>query len=1564
MMSIEQFISSLSAKNIRIWIDGEKLRCDAPKAELTPQLRSELVERKGEIIHFLKGLHQGEERVVTKVNRSQDLELSFAQERLWFLDQLVPGNVAYNNSVAWCLNGEIDSIALKKSLQSLVDRHETLRTTFELKENRPIQKIHTNVTLSFKEVDLSKENRMRQEELVNSMVINEARTPMNLKNGPLFRGMLIKLQPYEHILMLNPHHIISDGWSWSVLFKELEAMYLSEVEGKTAALEPLEIQYADFAMWQKEYLKGDVLEQHLSYWKDKLFGAPALLGLPCDFPRPKLQTYNGKRKYIQIPKAYTQQLKEISIEKNVSLYMILLTFANLLFYAYTGSEDLCIGTPVASRNQKECESIFGFFVNTLVLRNQIHQDMTFDELLIEVRETCLEAFEHQEIPFEKLVEELNVDRNTSYSPVVQTMFVLQDVKEADFKIKGIEVEPYVFDRKTSRFELEIYLWESGEQLEGYFEYNTDLFKETTIERMMANFLYIIDMIPNHRNEPIGQLMFISEREYKDVVYDFNETACSYDENETMHGLFSRQAVRCPEQIAIISDQEQMTYEALEQRSNQLAQLLIKNGVKPGCLVAVNMERSMELIVSVLAILKCGAAYVPFEPYLPDERLNKILSGLSVQHIITDKNNVYRLQRLGLEKSTYFIVVDDEFELDGKMIGKNQIDAEPISRVGVQVDSMSNAYIIFTSGSTGTPKGVVVKHRPVINLIEWVNKSFQIGTNDKALFVTSIGFDLSVYDIFGILAAGGTIRLAKSDDLREPKRLLEILVNERITLWNSAPQALQQLVPFFEQTICKGNILKHVFLSGDWIPLTLPAEIKTYFKEAQVISLGGATEATVWSNYYPISRIEKEWVSIPYGKPIQNAKYYVLDKNLRPCPIGVKGDLYIGGSCLASEYINDEALTQSKFIPNPFVPGEYMYRTGDLSRWFVDGNLEFLGRSDFQVKIRGYRIELGEIESCLLQQDGIKETIVIDIEQNGTKCLCAYYTANETIETGKLKLLLSKQLPDYMIPAYFMKLEKIPMTSNGKVDRKKLPKPKAETDISVCYETPTNEVEKQIFEIWKAVLECSNFGINDNFFMIGGHSLRATVVIGRIHQLLNVDIPLREFFDTPTIKGLANYTIDKRKNGENVYEVIPQLSEAPYYEVGPAQSYLLNYHSEERVTVFNEARVMEVEGKLNYIQVEKAFKQLIERQESLRSRFIKIDGRYVQEVVDAEELDFKVRIVEETDPVKVRYLIDHFVRPFKLNQAPLFEVKIIRISDDKNILMFNVDHTIFDAVSLFVFVKEFCKLYEGEYLQPLKIQYKDFAAWKIKRVKGPIIQKQEAYWSEIYATPSPDLDIPADGERTQGMLYTGDDIFFKLDDRLCSKLKEIAVQKGVSLYMIIMSNIKLLLYKYTGKTDISVGSAVAGRVNVELDNIIGAFINMVGIRTYFKEDMSFVDLLEDVKEKTLGAFENSEYPIFSLIKKLGGKKPYTVLLLWENAETVNFSIEGLKFKELPLDYEATTYEMMFSIKEIDDSLDIRLSYAKNLFDRKRIEDIRDYFINCIKDTSENLDMLLGNFQLRK
>ncbi|PYG84940.1 surfactin family lipopeptide synthetase A [Ruminiclostridium sufflavum DSM 19573] len=1564
MMCIEQFISSLSAKNIRLWIDGEKLRCDAPKTELTAQLRSELAERKGEIIHFLKGLHQGEERVVAKVNRSQDLELSFAQERLWFLDQLIPGNVAYNNSVAWRLKGEIDVIALKRSLQNLVDRHETLRTTFELKGDRPIQKIYTNVSLSFKEIDLSKENKEQQEELVSNMVVNEARTPMNLTEGPLFRGMLIKLQPYEHILMLNPHHIISDGWSWSVLFKELEAMYLSEIEGKALVLDSLEIQYADFAKWQKEYLQGEVLDQHLSYLRNKLFGAPALLGLPCDFQRPKLQTYNGKRKYIEIPKLHTKQLKKISIQKNVSLYMILLTFANLLFYAYTGSEDLCIGTPVASRNQKECESIFGFFVNTLVLRNQINKDMTFDELLIEVRETCLEAFEHQEIPFEKLVEELNVDRNTSYSPLVQTMFVLQDVKEADFKIKGIEVAPYVFDRKTSRFELEIYLWESGEQLEGYFEYNTDLFKETTIERMMANFLYIIEMVPNHINEPIGQLTLISEREFNEVVYHFNETACSYDKNETMHGLFSKQAAKYPKQIAITSGLEQMNYEALEQKSNQLAHLLVKNGVQPGSLVAVNMERSMDLIVSVLAIVKCGAAYAPFEPYLPDERLRKILSGLSVQHIITDKNNVDRLQRLDLEKIAYFFVVDDEGSLKGKIIGKNQINAEPISSVGVKVDPMSDAYVIFTSGSTGTPKGVVVKHRPVINLIEWVNKSFDIGPTDKELFVTSIGFDLSVYDIFGILAAGGTIRLVKSDDLSEPKHLLEILVNEKITLWDSAPQALQQLVPFFEQTNCEGNILKHVFLSGDWIPLTLPTEIKTYFKEAQVISLGGATEATVWSNYYTIDKIQREWVSIPYGKPIQNAKYYVLDKNLKPCPIGVKGDLYIGGSCLASEYINDETLTQSKFIPNPFVPGEKMYRTGDLSRWFVDGNLEFLGRSDFQVKIRGYRIELGEIESCLLQQDGIKESIVIDIEQNGTKCLCAYYTANNTIETGKLKSLLSKQLPDYMIPTYFMKIEKIPMTSNGKVDRKQLPKPKAETDLSICYEAPTNEVQKQIFDIWKEVLECSDFGINDNFFMIGGHSLRATVVTGRIHKLLNVDIPLKELFATPTINGLANYVINNREIGENVYEVIPKIPEASCYEVGPAQSYILSYHNDQRVTVFNEARVMEVEGKLDYAKVEKAFKQLIVRQELLRSRFIKADGRYVQEIFDAEEIEFKVKIVEETDPVKVRYLIDHFVRPFKINQAPLFEVEIIRISDDKNILMFNVDHTIFDAVSLTIFVKEFCQLYEGKYLQPLRIQYRDYSAWKIKRLMGPVNQKQEAYWNKIYATLSPDLDIPSDRERTPGMLYIGDDVSFNIDTETSSNLKEVAIQKGVSLYMVIMSNLKLLLHKYTGKTDISVGSAVAGRVNVELDNIIGVFINMVGIRTQILEDMSFADLLDDVKEKTLGAFENSEYPIASIINRFGGKKLYTVILLWENAETIKFNIEGLKFKELPLNYEASAYEIMISVKEISDGLSIRLSYAKNLFNIERIEAIRDYFINCIKDTSENLDIPLRNLQLRK
>lgn len=1140
-MCIEEFISELIKQDIKMWVEDGLLKCNAPKGLLTPDLCSKISEHKSEIIEFLKKANDitKSASVITTISREKELPLSFAQQRMWFLDQFTPGNPAYNNPIAWRINGDLNLDALKSAIKVIVSRHESLRTTFGVVDGRAFQKIAKEQGLAMPVEDISHLQDSELEDTAMKLVIEEARGPFDLTNGPLFRGRIIKIGHEDYILMLHPHHIISDGWSWSVLFNELEILYKGILRGEMPQLAPLTIQYADFAYYQRQWLQNEVLESRVSYWKNNLENTQPLLKLPLDYPRPKVLNYEGERIHTSISPVLTEKLKILSKEQGVSLFMTLLGIINVQLYMYTGSGDICVGTPTASRNMVEIENLIGLFVNTLVLRTKINEKNTFTELLHEVRDVCLGAYANQDVPFEKLVDELNVERDMSYTPLVQAMFVLQGFRESDLDLQGLKIKPYNFSRGTIRFDLEIYFWEEKDNFNGYFEYNKALFQPNTIKRMIENFHSVLNAVLQNPESSVSSLAQISDKEKNELISHFNDTTKDYAREKTIHRLFVEQVMRTPDNIAVSFDDISITYKELDESSNRLAITLREANVAKGSLVGVIIERSAEMIISVLGILKAGGAYVPIEPYLPDGRIQTVLSSLDLNCLITDSSNLKRIVELinDLPKINAVICMGDKSEkcipFRGQIFNWKENSGESIEMVENLSDAEDIAYIIFTSGSTGTPKGVVVRHRPVINMIEWVNKTFAICENDKGLFITSLSFDLSVYDIFGILATGGTVRLVGTDDIREPARLLDIIYNEDITFWNSAPQALQQLVPFFEKARGKKSIskIKHVFLSGDWIPVTLPDKLKSVFQECEVIALGGATEATVWSNYYRVGKVEPWWPSIPYGKPIQNAKYYILDKYLRPCPFGVPGDLYIGGECLASGYINDEELTANKFVQNPFVPGEKMYKTGDLARWLEDGNMEFLGRADFQVKVRGYRVELGEIESILLKHDQVKEAFVFaKKDASGNNYLVAYYVLGRSIEDGtkrltpdEIKGYLSKYLPGYMVPSYFAELEQMPLTSNGKLDRNALLSiennaAKVKSQIVL----PSNDIQNLIADIWKQVLNRDKVGIYDNFFDLGGNSLSIVEVNYKINKTFNKNITVLEMFRHVTIDSLADF----------------------------------------------------------------------------------------------------------------------------------------------------------------------------------------------------------------------------------------------------------------------------------------------------------------------------------------------------------------------------------------------------------------------------------------------------------
>lgn len=958
-------------------------------------LAGEFARQKGEIIPIERAPRDGE------------IPLSFAQERIWFLQNLDRDNTAYHVPRAFRIRGKLDVALLERTFTEIIRRHEILRTVFPAVEGRPVQRIHKPYGLKIPVIDLSRLTKGEQQKRVSTFIIEEGQRRFDLEKGPLLRINVLQLSEAEHVLVSSEHHLIHDGWTQGVLLNEFITIFTSYFQGGASPLPELPIQYADFACWQRKYLQGERLEKHLQYWQKKLSALTPVLELPKDRPRPSIFSGRGVLKIFHLSEELSRSLKTFSKERGGTLFMTMLAIFKVLLYRYSGEQDICVGTGLANRKYREMEGMLGMVINTLPLRTRFSGDLTFEDFFEAVRTTCVEAYEHEDTPFEKIVENLQPERSLSYTPIFQVMFSFMDTPSPELALPGLELVDEGSHNRSSKFDINIVVVPGTEhdrgEIEVEWEYNVDIFEEATIDRMIDHYIRLQKEVVLHPGERISVFEILSAPEKRQILYEWNDTEAAYSHDRTIHRSLEEQAARTTSRVAVIAGRSILTYGELNRSANKWAGLLREGGLKANEFVGVAIDRSLEMIVGVVAILKAGGAYAPVEPHLPEIRLIRILGSLNLKNVLT---NCLRFQKV-CQMSKSLPDLEHIYCLDGEV----SVKVEEMARLGLKdiftppdIDVIAAedlqpvtlpedlAYVIFTSGSTGTPKGVAVKNRPVMNVIEWVNNTFAIGAFDKLLFVTSLGFDLSVYDMFGILSSGAAIRLASIDDIREPRCLLDIILAEAITFWDSAPATLQQWLPFLEEErCCPGSSgLRLVFLSGDWIPLKMGDTLKKFFPGVKVIGLGGATEATIWSNYFAIERVENQWVSIPYGKPIQNARYYILDSYLNLCPIGVAGDLYIGGECLSTGYINDLELTAAKFRDHPFLPGEKVYQTGDRARWFSDGNIEFLGRIDNQVKIRGYRIEMGEIETQLMHFLPVKSAVVKDIDgRGGEKRLAAY-----------------------------------------------------------------------------------------------------------------------------------------------------------------------------------------------------------------------------------------------------------------------------------------------------------------------------------------------------------------------------------------------------------------------------------------------------------------------------------------------------------------------------------------------------------------------------------------------
>jgi amino acid adenylation domain-containing protein len=1062
----------------------------------------------------------GQLRPVRPVRREGPLPASFAQERLWFIEQFESGTAVYNISWGRGLCGPLNVAALESSLQELVRRHEVLRTTFATVNGQPQPVVLAAPEFRLHQTDLRNLPAGEREAQARRLAQEEASRPFDLSRDLMLRAQLIRLDDQEHRLVLTMHHIASDGWSLGVFERELTALYEAYSAGRPSPLPDLPVQYADYAVWQREWLQREVLEQQLAYWKQQLAGAPAVLELPTDFPRPAVQSYQGATRELVLDANLTVALQELSRRENATLFMTLLAAWQVLLSRYARQEDVSVGAPIAGRNRAELEGLIGFFVNTLVLRTDLSGNPTFRELLRRVREVTLGAYTHQDLPFEKLVEELKPERNLSHSPLFQVMFVLQNAPASPLELAGLTVRPLPLETATAKCDLMLSLEETENGLRGTLAYNTDLFEDATIHRLLGHFQVLLAGILADPEQKIGELPLLTAEERRELLIDWNQTATDYPHEQVVHQLFEEQVERTPEAIAVICEGRQLTYRELNAQANRLAHYLASLMPAPGCRVAVYLDRSVDFIVSVLAILKAGGTYLPLEVTEPEARLRLLLEGASVRLVIAHTRHTPPVD----PNRVRMLLIDD---------ASVELDRQPESNLQYRCTADELAYVIYTSGSTGQPKGVMVPHRGVVRLVCGANYA-DFDNQQRFLLLASPAFDASTFELWGALLHGSTC-VVYPRPVPELDHLEAVLRDQRITcLWLTS--SLFNMVVDLRPEMLAG--LGRLLIGGEALSLDHVRRFRNRWPDVELINGYGPTENTTFTCTFRIpATVPADWTSIPIGRPIANTEAYVLDRLGHLVPRGIPGELCIGGAGMARGYLDAPELTAEKFMPHFFaaVPRARLYRTGDLVRWRSDGNLEYLGRIDHQVKLRGFRIELGEIEAALARHPEVTQAVVLLREDRpGDKRLVAYVAlgGQRSVSRYELHKYLEAQLPAYMLPSAVVVLESMPLTSNGKLDRKALPASDASSlAFKVDYAAPRDAIEEQMAAQWAGLLGVEKVGIHNNFFLLGGHSLLAAKFIAEARSQYNVALSLRDLFETPTVAALVSLVKQKRKDTE-------------------------------------------------------------------------------------------------------------------------------------------------------------------------------------------------------------------------------------------------------------------------------------------------------------------------------------------------------------------------------------------------------------------------------------------------
>ena len=1551
-MNVYELLKQLGSSGIKLRLEDDELKFRAPKGALTKEYKEQIKANKPEIIAFLRGTKTGsaaEAQIIRAVDRSAAIPLSFAQQRLWFLDQLSPGDISYNIPIHLLMKGALKVDVFERVFGEVIERHEVLRTTFSSQGDEPTQIVHPYEGWTLPFYDISNEASDYRDKRLGQLVDKNVAQSFDLENGPLFRVALIQFGEEEFHLTVTLHHIISDGWSMGVLIQEVVALYQTNCFDLESPLSPLQVQYADFSAWQRQWLSGEVLQSQCDYWQEKLAHVPKL-ELLADKARPAVLQNHGATFEFDWDADLLKSLNEFSQQQGVTLFMTLLSAFKVILFRYTGQDDFAVGTPIANRSRPELEPIIGFFVNTLALRTDLSGQPSFIELVRRVQKTTLDGYTHQELPFERVVELSGVAREMSHTPLFQVMFVLQNASTSEFALPGLHIENVATERLTSKFDLQMSFSESDQGLSGEIEYCTDLFDRQTMIDFERHFKCLVSGILKNPQRPIDQLDLMGESEQRKIICEWNDTASDYPSDKSILELFSQQVERNPNKIALIGGEGSLTYSQLNQRANQLARELVGQAdfcVANESALGICMDHCFEQVIAIFTAYKLGLAYVPLDIKYPFDRLRNMLELADVNWVMIESGS-----------ESVFNGIDCNL-----LVANCDYSAHDVANIGLladdpEVSKQHPAYIMFTSGSTGQPKGIEVGQQGIVRLVKNAN---YFPFEEEHVFILSAAFcfDVSTFEIWGPLLNGHRLVVPAPGPFDYERLKQEIIDYEVTTIWLTA--ALFHYVAEYELELLRP--LRYLLAGGDILAPSLVKKVLREIPGLTLINGYGPTENTTFTSCYPMKSVADVGRTVSVGKPIANSQAYLLDPYLKPVPVGVMGQIYAAGPGVATKYVKRDDLTALSFIDNPYAKykghGPRLYLTGDYGRYLPNGDIEFLGRIDGQVKIRGFRIELGEIETNLMKLPWVKQCVVVaKTAVDGEKNIVAFWETDESNPEAlieKTKRQLSHSVPDYMLPSAHVILEKLPVNENGKVNRRELPDV-VFTGSGNEYQAPSNPIEISLAAIWEDLLGLEKVSVLDSFFDLGGHSLLATQVASRVRSQWQVEMPLRTFFESPTIAALSELIAAAQSNESQTDFKIERLSVQDVIPASFAQRRLwLLDQLQPGSAAYNVPLAFRIRGALNLDRLEQAVQAIVQRHNALRTTFNQAGNALIQQVSDS--LAFKLQLESlndltfENDHDKInRLCLEEAGAPFNLTAGPLYRFRVLKLNDRDFIGLVTLHHIISDGWSLGVFVHELVKNYEalqnGQALNvaALDIQYGDYAAWQQNWMADERLEMHLDFYRESLAGNDLVLRLPTDKPRPRFSSSAGQTIGHTLSAQLSQKLLLMTQRENVSLYMLMLAAWQIVLARHSGQSQFNIGSPVAGRTREETEVLIGFFINTVVMPANVSGNPSFRALLHKTRDHVLDTFAHQDLPFEKLVEALQpprdlSRSPvFQVFLNVLNLPKVSGEMGGLLIEDLM--EEEAEYESKFDLtlyaKERSEGIHLSMLYRTDCFDKSTIQ----------------------------